>query len=336
MAHSTRTIRLIAASGVAVLMIGGTYAFSGPDPLFGLGRIAEAQSAEELLKEYAAKDSDTDGLPDWQEALYGTDPTNPESFRAGLKDGDAVAQGLVTPKVMVRAEDEPTDPDSIPGTTAAPNSVTDRFAQTLLKQYLLNRGEAPPTQEEVVSFVQAGIADLAAASDTEATFSLDDVVSSGDTGNAALTRYAARAEEALAANNIRPLKNELFYFSDAIKGDTSALARIKKASDAYEATARALILVPVPTEAKRAHLAIVNALMSMASVTADMASLESDPLRALMGIGLYDTVATRSVGAFGGLYGIFQAAQVQIPDGMSGAEFLYVCRTAAAVTTETR
>jgi len=309
-------------------MIGGAFAFSGNDPLFGLGRIAEAQSSEELLREYAAKDTDTDGLPDWQEALYGTDPLNPQSFKAGVQDGDAVAQGLIEPKVMVRAENEPTDPESIPGTKAAANSLTDRFAQTMMKQYLLNRGEKPPTQEEVLVFVKAGIADLEATTDVKAVYSLDDVENAPDSGTAALKGYAARMERSLAAHNIRTEKNELAYFSDAMKGDTEALERIQEISDAYKASARALIDVPTPAGTKRAHLDFVNALMSMSSVTADMASLETDPLRALMGIGLYDTVARRSVVALSEMNSTFSTGGVFIPEGTEGAEFLTICRLA--------
>src|SRR3989344_3578766 len=54
-----------------------------------------AESTAELLKAYAAKDTDGDGLPDWQEALYGTDPTNPRSVQASMTDAEAVAKGLV-------------------------------------------------------------------------------------------------------------------------------------------------------------------------------------------------------------------------------------------------
>ncbi len=38
-------------------------------------------------------DSDNDGLPDWKETLYGTDPHNPDTDRDGTNDGDEVTQG---------------------------------------------------------------------------------------------------------------------------------------------------------------------------------------------------------------------------------------------------
>lgn len=300
--------------------------FSGPTPW---GRVAEAESAEELLKAYAAKDTDTDGLPDWQESLYGTDPNNPESFQAGIKDGEAVAQGLVQPRVAVRPEDEPIDPSTIPGTVAAPSSVTDRFSQTLLKQYLLSRGENPPTPAEITAFVTDALADLSLSSQHPDAFSLADVRASSETGTDGLALYAARAEEALASQNIRPAKNELFYFSDAVKGNSSALGKIRQISDAYEASSRAFMQVPVPEEARRAHLSVANALNGMAAITEDLASLETDPLRALVGLAAYDKQSAELIRALASMHNVLSARSVSIPAGQSGAEFLFLAEESA-------
>ncbi len=299
-------------------MIAGSLAFSGPDPLFGLGRIAEAQSSEELLKEYAAKDTDTDGLPDWQEALYGTDPTEAESFRAGILDGEAVAQGLVQPKVAVRAPGEPADIDSIPGTVAAPDSLTDRFSQTLLSQYLLGRGETPPSSEEIASFVETGVENLRDESASPDRFSPKDIRTSSETGSAALIRYAAEVESAFQSNSVSEGKSELTYFSEAMKGDAAALAEIKQLSDAYADIANALMGISVPAEAAQAHLAIANALAHLGETSADMAAMETDPVRALMGISLYGGYAEDLIAGFLNLHGVFAARQISIPEGAPG------------------
>lgn len=332
MAHSTRSIRIVAASLLAVLMIGGTYLSTGPNPFFGMTRIAGAQSAEELLREYAAKDSDTDNLPDWQEALYGTDPLNPESFKEGVKDGEAVAQGLIEPKVMVRAEGEATDLDSIPGTVAAPSSLTDRFAQTLLTQYLSNRGATVPTSEEIVQFVEAGVNELSMNAARPNRFSLDDVRVSGTSGKEALAEYAALAEQAIAANTVPSTisaKNELSYFQDALRGDSSAVDKINALSKAYEDMAHALMRIAVPQEARQAHVAIANATMHMSETTADMAALTEDPLRALLGIGLYEEHAVAMGAGFSNMYGIFVARQTVLFPGDAGYEFYSTAQLAA-------
>lgn len=303
-------------------MVAGTYVSTGPNPFFGAGRIAIAQSSEELLREYATKDTDADGLPDWQEALYGTDPENAESFQAGIPDGEAVAQGLITPKVSVRADETPTDPDSIPGVVAAPSSLTDRFSQALLEQYLRNRGENPPSQEEIVGFVRGAVDNLSAQSLSPAVFDQGDVKVSGS-GAAAVRAYAAAVESAYGANTVASEKNELSYFADALKGDDGALAQLSRISGAYEDMASAQMALTVPSDARQAHLTIANGLMRMSEVTGDMATLKSDPLRALMGIALYEK-AVRDVGAgFVNLAGIFRALGVVIGETEPGYEIYY-------------
>lgn len=313
-------------------MVAGSYVLSGPTSWFDANR-AEAESSAELLREYAAKDTDRDSLPDWQESLYGTDPEDPESFQAGIKDGDAVAQGLIQPKVTVAASPDPIDPNSIPGTIAAPSSLTDRFAQAFLTQYLSSRdSDTPPTSAEIVAFVEAGIADLSATAAPSDTFTAADVRGSSTGGAAVLTVYAGQVETAFAANTTPANKNELEYFADALRGDTSALPKIADISEAYADIATALIRISVPTEARQAHLAIANALMHMSEVSEDMAAMDEDPLRALMGIGLYEDEAAELIAAFKNLDGVFKAQQVSIPEGQSGYFIVKTAGDAAAAS----
>lgn len=318
MAHSTRTLRIIGASLLAVLMVGGTFLSTGPNPFFGMTRIVGAQSSEELLREYAAKDSDTDGLPDWQESLYGTDPLNPESFKAGVKDGEAVTQGLIEPKVIVRPENEPIDPDTIPGTVAATNSLTDRFAQTLLKQYLLNRTDTPPTQEEVVAFVQAGVADLSASYAPRPAYAAGDMQVSGSSDTQALRDYVSRLELVFLSTGANAKKNELYYFEDAMRGDASAKTYLINIAGAYLALSRAVAAVPVPREALPSHTALANAFAELSKVTEDMATLDIDPLRALLGIAQYDDAAGNLFSALTNLGGVMDARQIRPVEGEEG------------------
>ena len=333
MPYSARTLRIIVASVVALVMVGGSYALSGPVPFLGIN-VADAQTSAELLREYAAKDTDTDSLPDWQEALYGTDPYNAESFQAGIKDGEAVAQGLITPKVQVAAAPEATDLATVPGTAGSPNSLTDLFAQTLLKQYLTNRGETPPTNAEIADFVEEGIATLVKTSSPVDAYALKDIQTSGSTGPLAMKAYLAAVENAFAVNTIPSEKNELLYFSDAMGGDATALPHIRDISGAYKDIAAAMLKIAVPTEARQSHLRIVNALMGMSTITADMGAMEGDPLRALMGIGLYERQANGMVDAFASLNAQLIASQVTVTEGESGYAIFKTARDGAAVRAE--
>ena len=326
MAHSARTVRIAAASILALVMVGGSYLLSGPTPW---GRIVEAESAEELLKAYAAKDTDTDGLPDWQESLYGTNPNDPESFQAGMKDGEAVAQGLVTPKVAVRPADEPTDIDSIPGKAAAPSSITDRFAQAFLSQYLNNRGERVPTVEEMNAFVEGGIADLLAEGGSPARYGTSDVAASPDSSDEGLRAYVVAVERAFEANEIPGRKSELAHFSDALKGDTGALASIAAISREYAGIERDLMLVPVPAEFRQAHLAMANAFAHLSEASADLAAMDEDPVRALVGLSLYKQYPDDVLAGFANLYAILEARQISFAEGMPGFDAYTSAKEAA-------
>lgn len=333
MAYSARTLRIIVASVVALVMVGGSYALSGPVSFLGIN-VADAQTSAELLREYAAKDSDTDNLPDWQEALYGTDPYNAESFQAGIKDGEAVAQGLIAPKVQVAAAPEATDLATVPGTAGSPNSLTDLFAQTLLKQYLTNRGDTPPTNAEIADFVEEGIATLVKTSSPVDTYALKDTQTSGSTGPLALKAYLASVENAFSVNTIPSEKNELLYFSDAMNGDATALPHIRDISSAYKDIATAMLKIPVPTEARQAHLRIVNALAGMSTITADMGAMEGDPLRALMGIGLYERQANGMVDAFASLDAQLIASQIVVTGGESGYAIFKTAKDGTTIRAE--
>ncbi len=71
----------------ALLIIGGIIfilEYSEKDTLLGLEKRAESQDF---------RDSDNDGLRDWEEELYHTDPLNPDSDGDGYLDGEEVDSG---------------------------------------------------------------------------------------------------------------------------------------------------------------------------------------------------------------------------------------------------
>src|SRR3569833_2132398 len=107
---SERTLRISTASGLALIMVSAAYLLSGPT--FFTSHTANAESTDELLKAYANKDTAAAGLPDWQEALYGTDPNKAISNSFGIPDGEAAREGKLTPNTLATQL-----PDANQGTT---------------------------------------------------------------------------------------------------------------------------------------------------------------------------------------------------------------------------
>ena len=282
MAHSNRTIPLVVASVTAVVLVAGAYVLSGPIPF--IDRVT-AESSDELLRSYAVKDSDADGLTDWQESLYGTDPTNPTSFRADLLDGEAARQELLTPKTIVPTQDLTTD---LPGVDPAPASLTEEFSRAFLGQYLLTRGTEPPTQEEMASFVSDAIADLVRTSLASPRYSASEVRVATSDDAAAFRAYMKEMQAVSDAHEPLLEDRDVALIRKAIEqSDTEALASLEDMSETYADLAEAVMGVRAPQSAVAAHVATANALSYLSIATGNVAKYADDPIRTLLGIGEY-------------------------------------------------
>ena len=316
--RSTRTMFIGGSSLLSLMLIGTVYALSGPLP-FNISR-AGAESTHDLLVAYASKDNDSDGLPDWQEALYGTDPNNARSVNPSLSDADAVAQGLVQPK-FATATTTAIDGNSIPGIDAGPTTLTDQFSRQLFGQYLKNRGATQPTPAEIATFVQQGAAQLKKSQVRQVAFNQGQVRVSG-TGPDALLVYAADGEKVLSATKIDVSKTGLEFFSDVVnKNDVSALKKLRGYGTGYAEIARSLMKITVPKERAASHLALANSLMHMSSSVLDWAEINNDPLRAMLGLAQYQDDSVVLGRALKDMHTIFASEHVAPSLGTTGSGF---------------
>ena len=316
-AYSTRTISIVAASAISVVLIGGAYVLSGPWPFT---KTADAESTHDLLVTYAAKDTDNDGLPDWEEALYGTDPNNPHSVDPALSDGQAVAEGKVKPK-FATATTTTLAASDIPGVDAGPTTLTDQFAQQLFKQYLTNRGATPPTPDQIATLVETGVTQLEQSNTIPNAFNAGEerVVGSGPD---ALKTYAVAVERVFLTNQVPEQQSEILYFADAVnKNDDASLAKVSAIGKSYGTIGEALIKIPVPIEVASLHLELANALMRMNAVTLDFAAIRTDPLRAMLGLAQYEQDGAGVLQALSSIHSLFVNEGVTFGQGEAGGQF---------------
>ncbi len=320
---------ILAACGLALVLIVGAYFAAHPFS----NTAANAASTDDLLKAYAAKDTDGDGLPDWEESLYGTDPNNPHSVSPSLTDSQAVAQGLATPKYAGQpvASSTATDIGSqIPAATAADNTITNQFAELFFNNYMATRGASQPSASDMQQFVQEAVIDLEQTRSRPDAYTTADLVVKGS-GPGALATYAAGADAAFAANIQRLPYGELTYFSDAVdKNDASALANVASIGTAYTKTAQALIKVPVPQEAATGQLAVANSMARLGDTISSLATVNDDPIRAMMALGDYGNDTAQLANALANFYPVFVADNVTLTLGEPGYGFYSATADAAS------
>ncbi len=238
--------RIVAATLFSAVLIVGAYlvARSVQSP-----SLAQASEESALLQAIATKDSDADGLPDWEEALYGSDPRSVDSFHLGMTDSEAVVRGLIVPKAIADISVTTSSPatadvanidGSLPS-APADGTLTAAFAQNFFALYLAakqNNGGADLTEADMQSIASDALKSLSAVARSAPDFkSMKDIVISGS-GPDAMKEYAERAEAILRKNTTDATSNEIEYLKKVIVGnDTTALPYIISIAKGYRDSA---------------------------------------------------------------------------------------------------
>jgi len=321
--------RILAATVFSVVIIIGTY-------LFARGveapPVAQASTETALLQAIATKDSDNDGLPDWEEALYGTDPQAADSRHLGMTDGQAVAKGLIVPKAIADVSfATASSSDSLlidPSLPPAPadGTLTAAFAKNFFALYLSakqQKGGADLTESETSAIADQALSTLSSAITPAPDFkSAKDLTVSGS-GPDALKAFAASAEAVLLNNKANATTSEINYLKYAILGgDTAAFTHIISIAKAYRDSAVGLAVLPVPKELADADLALVNAMMRVSEITSDFTRAKTDTLATMLALKQYPQAVLNLGSSFINIGKIYKAANLSLPAGAPGASFV--------------
>lgn len=308
---SERTLRITAASVLALIMVSAAYLLSGPN--FLTSRAANAASTDALLQAYAAKDTDADGLPDWEEALYGTDPNKAISNSFGIPDGQAAREGKLTPNALASQLPNGDQGTSTPFTDAdfggtpapAPGSITEQFSREFLQQYVAASNGQPmdaATQQQLVTNLLSTIGQKVSGTMTS-SYALVDVHTNT---SVSLTQYAASVESALQDNSTTDMGDPYDLMLTAIestdsKEQASAAADLVKVSRVFASMAVQLRSTSVPPSLASAHVLLVQSIEMLSRSTAIISVYQKDPLATLGALQTYSTASDSFSAAFGQL-----------------------------------
>jgi hypothetical protein len=292
-----------------------------------------AQAGEEsaLLQAIATRDSDNDGLLDWEEALYGTDPQKTDSFNLGMPDGAAVGKGLLVPKaiaditVETASADKALENGELPPAPAE-GTLTAAFAQNLFTFYLetkQNNGGADLTDSEVTGITNKAMNALSSSITTAPDFKTAKDLTVSGSGPDALKTFAASAEAVLMANTNTATTSEINYLQYAIQNnDQVALSSILAIAKTYRGAAAGLAVLPVPAELATVDLALINAMARMSGIIADFAREATDPLATMLAISQYTSAVLSLENAFIGVGTTYETAGISLLKGSPGAYFV--------------
>jgi hypothetical protein len=333
--------RVPAAALFSVVLIAGAYFLAGG---IKSPRAVEASTESAILKAIAAKDSDGDGLTDWEEALYGTSPRIVDTFNLGMTDGDAVARGLVVPKAIADVKIATSSPlsagaDGLPPPPAE-GTLTAAFAKNFFTLYLSvkeSKGGADLTESEMQNIASEAISSLSSAIMIAPAFKSPKDLNISGSGADSLISFAQNAEAVLRKNTSRAKKSEILYLQDAVENnDAVATSFIVEIAKGYRDSAAGLAALTVPKELAASDLVLINAMMRISEITSDFARVNDDPLAAILALQQYPQAVIDLGNAFISIGATFRAAGISMPKGESGSAFVNLIQDMADEQTATK
>lgn len=292
---------------IGLVITFGLIYFSYPD-LSGNAHTVEeertnllAVATEALMREqFTDVDSDKDGLLDWEEHLWGTDPNNPDSSGDGMQDGEAVRQGrdpLVAGPDNLLIHTRGINPKNGDTSTSSIQDLdrTERLAHQFLGSYLAmkqsGQSVSSADQERLVkNLARTSSVDFALETYSVSTFTILESVS--------------EVERMAYYNAMKPIYDDL---AQTEEDDLVLLYRARGGDagnpmDAYERnlaryqhSVEALLSMPVPFEARLEHVALANTLANYHEILVLLKDPEADPVTSLFALQQFESVL-RQVG----------------------------------------
>ena len=245
------------------------------------------------------KDSDNDGLMDWQETIWKTDPCKPDSDSDGYLDGEEVTSGYNPIK--------PAPNDELPGQDqtnprALPNNITQALAQELSKQITegkmgsISDASDPLAINTSNRVVNAAIQEVMNKAIQE--FSLpnipdEEIIISSDNSIIAIENYAKRVVNvidywakttSIDQNRLYETENELFYYAIQNNDFTEFHKYIKF----YKEVSKNIKQISVPSDLKEIHKEQIGIFIILSNIYQAIENIDNDPLKARLALEQYE------------------------------------------------
>lgn len=267
-----------------------------------------------------AKDSDTDGLKDWEEELFGTNPNLSDTDGDGINDKTEY-DAFLADQENLRESSLAQGTNLIRGADWDSLTYEDKVSRLLLSNYF--------------TFKQAGVSlnnnNMQALIDTlpAYTFSneispytLTDIVITKDTSSASQKSYGNAVGSVLQnkGDSEQGALSALYAFmAFSESGDRTKFANdIQKIIGEYTAIESALIKITVPEDIATIHVDILNTLKTVVRDLEGIAMIEESAVTTLAAFGTYQDDSVLVTQAFDALQTHFKNTHITFEDTEPG------------------
>ena len=260
-----------------------------------------ADSSQKNLEAEANKDTDGDGLKDWEEDLWKTEITKNDTDSDGTIDGDEVKAGR-NPKIAGACDKTCTDKLETPeetsqkkGTDSA-STFTAKIAEEFGKNYFAGKGLvggesfSASAQQSLADSIALGIEQGIAA--YQDVFKKEDIKISESLG---AKEYLNKLGGAFSKNFKNVSGSELDIVNSVVSGENFKNIKLfDPLIEAYKNMTFYLQKEIVSKPYAELHLELLNINQNTLFAIRNMKEIEEDPAKAIVGMGLYTQESERA------------------------------------------
>lgn len=230
------------------------------------------------VKSLLENDTDNDGVRDWEEVLWGTDPTLINTF--GEPD-----------KTYIASKKEKNFGSALTNTTE--ETSVDALAKEFLATIVSLATSGTLTSDNIDIIAKKYSAEVGQKKgDIKNPYTIANLSTGGTE-----TQYQKKLTAILAPYIKKNIGNELAIIQSGFSDDGvfTKDTELKTAGALYESLSKELLAMQVPTQLKELHLAFLNSTSVLGAILISIGSINTDPISAIVSFSRYNTASTNFV-----------------------------------------
>ena len=243
-------------------------------------------SGDEILGDVLSRDTDKDGILDWEEGLWGTDPTKKDTNDDGVSDKEEIGRMKAE---RAATSGEPASADSSGEASEENLTQTDKFARELFSTVaaLSQSGEI---DDNTVAQITDSLASQIQNPVQRKVYTMADLKVTQDNSTQAFQKYSDDTDKIFIGRYPfdEKVADILQRFSEGGEdGDAAVLSELDPIIKNLKEMVDGMTTVNVPSEISNFHLAITNNLEKVFENLSDIRTLDSDPVLSMGAINTY-------------------------------------------------
>ena len=252
---------------------------SATSPVSENGLVYGSESVGALL----AKDTDGDGVFDWEEGLWGTDPLKPDTDGDGESDQNQIAKMKAERVAGAEASGE------ISYAEEGSLTQTDKFARELFTT-VVALSQAGDVDDGTVADITASLATQIQNPAQRKVFTSADLKIISDNSTQSFMNYSNDTDKIFVGKYPfdEKVADILIKFSEGEgEGDAAVLVELDPIIKNLAGMVTGMTTINIPSEIATYHLAVTNSLEKIYENLSDIRLIDSDPVLSIGAISTY-------------------------------------------------